>query len=467
MFLSMSQSKSCSFSHVVENSTFWKHIEELDHAISLGHGDPDFLFGVATSTFQDSGAERCPHSQWSEWEKSCLVEKERSEASVDLFSLYQQKPQEVIDRLKLLSVNAYRFSVEWSQIEPEEGKFMHYPLQVYVDFCKVLRDHQIQPIVTLHHFSEPKWFHNKGSFEKEENIAYFIRFAKYVFESLVQEYKENALVEYYCTINEPGIEAHCRYVVGHFSPGKKMRFQKGARFLLNLMKAHCKLYGDLKQRALELKRPEVKIGITHQYLKFIAHNPLMKPLTSALNVYNETILRFFRTGIYSCKKPLLCHLVKDCRSLSPKVDFVGVQFYGRVYVGLKGVHPNNKPITTMHGIYEDPEGLYDAIVTVHREFGAPVLVSENGISTACDEQRARFLQRALYAAEQARKTIGEKNLIGYILWSFCDNFEWTFGWKSTFGAFAFSKQNLLSKQYKSGVKPFVDAIAAWKQSIGK
>ncbi len=110
--------------------------------------------------------------------------------------------------MRELGVNSYRFSVDWSQIEPEEGKWNEENLEVYVDLCQHLRDRGMVPMVTLHHFSEPSWFHEKGSFEKEQNIKDFLKFSDRVFSKLTESYNGDPLVEYFCTINEPAIEIH-------------------------------------------------------------------------------------------------------------------------------------------------------------------------------------------------------------------------------------------------------------------
>lgn len=461
----MNQKQTDNFQKVLEDPKLWAHFNDLKGASILGQGNPHFLFGVATSMFQDSGAAHCPESQWSDWEMKCLPQGRRSESAVNLFDLYKTQPEEIIKRLKLLTVNTYRFSIEWSHIEAEEGKFDAAALQDYVNFCKVLRDHEIQPLITLHHFSEPKWFHGKGSFERKENIAYFRRFCKFVFQDLIQTYQGKPLVEYFCTINEPGVEAYGRYIVGFFSPGYYCRFERGALFLLNSLKAHTEVYYELKELAKREGKESIQIGITHQYLQYTPTTFLVRPVTIALNKLNHSLMNFFKTGLFECKIPFLCNIYEDCSKKMPKTDFVGVQFYGRVFLGLGGIKGKDKPITTMLGIHEDPEGLFEAITTVFEAFKAPILVSENGISTQCDEQRARYLSRALFAAEEARKKIGSENMLGYIVWSFSDNFEWFLGWKPQFGAFSLTPERGLSEAYKPGVQPFVEAIAAWKQTL--
>jgi beta-glucosidase len=461
----MSHNPPIDFSQILDNPSLWENITH-HNTPPLGQGNPDFLYGVGTSMYQDSGRAHCPDSQWSDWENKNVLAHEQSGTSVDLFALYQTEPLEIIKRLKLLSVNTYRFSIEWSHLEPTHGKRDVQKLQAYIEFCRVLRDHDIQPFITLHHFSEPRWFHQLGSFEKEENITYFTDFCRWAFTDLIQDYQGKPLVQYFCTINEPGVEAYCRYLVGFFSPNLYCRFQRGAKFLLNMLKAHTYVYPELKKIAASLSSADIQIGISHQYLRYYPTHFLMRPVAHVLNKFNDAILHFFKTGVFECKIPLICHVVEDCsKAGKPKADFAGVQFYGRCYIGLKGVDPRNKPATSMWGIHEDPEGVYEAMIAIYEAFNVPIIISENGISTQCDKQRARYLSRALYAAEQASKKIGPENILGYILWSFSDNYEWFLGWQPTFGAFSLTNKRGLSENYKPGAEPFVQTIAAWKNTL--
>ncbi len=460
------------FSLVVKNSHRWKELTSLAEARQrhpLGKGNSSFLFGISTSTYQDSGAMNCPHSQWSFWEKEFMKESNFSGQSANLFQVYQEDPRSIIDRLKLLGVNAYRFSVEWSHIESHQGKFDQTKLEVYVNFCKELRNHGITPMITLHHFSEPLWFHDKGSFENEENIPYLTSFCEKVFSVLIQPYEGKPLVEFFCTINEPSIEALCRYILGKFSPGLKWQFRQAGIFLKNILKAHCLTYRSLKRIALSQKAPSIQIGITHQYLSFEALQFPVRPLTKALSLMHEAVLHLFKTGKFRFHIPFLCRIKEDFTEMcSVETDFVGAQFYGRVYIGIFGPsHPQKAEITDMEGLYEDPAGLYEAIVEIYKAFRVPIIVTENGISTQSEHQRKRYLERALYAAEKASQKIGPENLLGYFLWSFNDNFEWEKGWNQKFGAFSFEKDGQTSPQYKPGIEPFVETIKSWNRSLNR
>lgn len=228
-----------SFREILADSRRWKDIKDVKETLlcnPVGSRNQNFLWGVGSCTYQDSGFINCPNSQWKNWEKKILSKENQSNQSVNLYSLYKDNPTFIAEKLIQLGVNSYRTSIEWSQIEPIQGVYCQEALDVYINFFKVLKDHGIEPMVTLHHFSEPTWFHDIGSFEKEQNILCFLNFALFTFPSLTQIYKNEPLVKWICTINEPSIEAFSRYIRGAYSPGVKFNFQRAASFLKGAMK---------------------------------------------------------------------------------------------------------------------------------------------------------------------------------------------------------------------------------------
>jgi beta-glucosidase len=451
------------FSAVLKDTRLWKQLGDIKEDLLInppGKDNPDFLYGTASCTYQDSGYENCPDSQWHLWEKKVLKETNQSGKSANLFELYKTNPMEVISRLEKLGVNCYRTSIEWSHIEPIQGKFNKDLLKVYVDFCKELRNHGIQPMITLHHFSEPRWFHDLGSFESEENISHFVRFSEYVYKELTQDYKGKALVDHFCTINEPGIEAFGRFIRAGFSPGGILNFERAAQFLKGALKAHFAVY-----KALKKIKPDTKIGFTHQYFHLISTNPLIfagaKYLT---HLINDVTLNLFRTHKFEVRVPLSCHVIEEFSLEELRSDFIGVQYYSRPIVGLLGPTTQHKEEEkTQMPFREDPDGLYEAIIEVHRATNKPIIITENGVSTHDPKQRARYMERALYALREAEKKLGKEIVRGYIEWSFVDNLEWDLGMNpQAFGAFAVDKDGKISEEPKEGTESFIKVIQAWK-----
>ena len=456
------------FQLVVKDSRLWEKIgpvqqieEELTKNLD-GLKEPK-IYSVGTSTFQDS-PHRVPDSQWAvdAWQQK-IPEADRPGVHVDLFKLYETSEgrQELIERLKeQLHVNHYRFSVEWSHIEPKQGDWNDSKMNVYIDLCKALRDAGIAPIVVLLHFSEPKWFHNLGSFEKEENIKHFADFSYKVFNKLTETYDGSPLVERFCTINEPAVDAFSRYVLGTFSPGNFLNFAKAGLFLKNLLKAHIVVYNRLKEKEL----PTVKVGIIHQYLKMRPKYSVIIPATRYLTrLVNEVPMNFFKSGgKFDFKVPFLCNIEEQCKA--PKTDFVGLQYYVRPIIGF-GPSSYGEPMTKMP-FHEDPEGVYKAILKTYKAFNkVPLMLTESGISTDNDQQRSRYLLRLLYAIREAAKVLGE-DLLGVSLWSLTDNMELNMGMKQRFGCYAQTK-NGLATEPKKGVEAWIRVIKAWADRQNK
>jgi len=446
------------FSCVLKDSRNWEKLGELSDKITLGQDNPNFQWGVATCTLQDSPVE-CENSQWRDWDAqngNCIEQNRARFENSSLIRLYKtpEGRAQLVDRLQKLGLNSYRFSLAWSEIEPEEGVYNEEMIQMWVDLCAHLRDNGIAPMVSLHHFSEPKWFHAKGSFEKEENIEHFKRFTQRVGPSLTQDYNGKPLVEHICSINEADTEGFSRYVRAAFSPGSWFDFAKGGQFMKTMMKAHNVAYKVLKET-----NPEVQVGFVHQIIDFQAANVLLKPVTRILNRFiNEMVMNYFKTGNFELKIPFFCNIQE--KGEKPKTDFIGLQYYVRPLAAFTGSTSYHEPMTNMP-FREDPEGLYKAIIDAHEAFEAPVIVTENGISTKDPVQRNRYNQRALYAVQRAQEKIGKESLLGYYSWCFTDNFEWDIGLEQHFGAYPVDEAGNLSSEPKPGMETFRNVTAAW------
>lgn len=391
----------------------------------------NFLFGFGTSEYQISGAENCPASNWAHYEKQknwrrqdCL--KFKSGKACDHWNLYKHD----IALLKQFKVNSYRFSIEWSNIEPQEGVFNPEAIKHYHDLLDLLKENNITPFITLHHFTHPQWFEKKGGFEKKRNIPYFVRFCKKVF----LEYKDKA--KYWVTFNEPGVFVFQGYMRGVYPPGKTNPRTAG-KVTRNLLRSHIETYNAL--RLIQPNKQKAQIGIVHnitQFEPFNKNNKIEKTLTYYLNhTFFDAVLQFFVTDKFKFKVPLFfTDIDYEYPNAKSTLDFFGLNYYSHVLVNWKSGQPGYRDgeiATDMpYGIYA--EGLYRAINQASK-IGVPIYITENGIADAKDDRREQFLKQYTYTLSKA--IADGYDVRGYFYWSLLDNFEWDMGYEQKFGLF--------------------------------
>jgi beta-glucosidase len=395
----------------------------------------NFLWGTATAAHQVEGSHT--NSNWSWWEtqkdennKPRIDNNEKAGIAVDHWNLYPQD----IQLMKELGTNSYRFSLSWSKIMPKPHVFDYSALQHYSNVIDSLIANGIEPMITLHHFEEPLWFTQKGGFEKEENIAYFLEFSKKVLEMY------QSRVHYWATFNEENVYVNSGYFSGIFPPGKKDAKLAG-NVLLNILKAHVQTY----QMAKQLPNSKfTKIGIVMSLFLFEPENRLnvLDWLATyfANDNFNGTILRFFKTGTYRYIVLPFGGIVSYTDMKAPHcLDFFGVNYYSHFAVQMnitdpqKAVQPVKGEVITDMKIYTVfPEGIYEAI-KMASELNVPIIITENGIGDSKDKYRGEFIKRSLYAISKA---INDKyDVRGYYYWSLMDNFEWNLGYTQKFGLY--------------------------------
>ena len=410
-----------------------------------------FLWGTASSEYQISGAKRLPNCQWAEWEKRghpAIKGGETSDSSIQGWDRYEEDAL----LLKELGLNSYRFSVDWSAIEPKEGVFDREAINHYKSVCKSLKNNNITPMITLHHFAHPTWFEKKGAFEKRENVDYFIRFAKLVFRELSDD------VDLWCTMNEPTVVVLMGYILGEFPPGKTGIFL-AAEVLNNMLYAHVALYKELKQMPNGEKS---QIGIVHSYLKFEPYNG-WNPI-EAIPCYfftknlHETVMDFFKTGEFSSML-LQRETIPDAPN---SFDFFGLNYYSRPVIGMQASLSEPLGATCFPGeVMTDmpypsyAEGFYQALIDCG-ELGKPIYVTENGIADEKDDRRELFIRKYLYALSKAIED--GVDVRGYFYWTLIDNFEWAEGWTMKFGLYECDR-NTQERKLREGSKAYREIVA--------
>ena len=414
-----------------------------------------FIWGTATAAHQVEG--NCVNN-WSEFEKGSkddgqpnIKDEQQSGIACDHWNRYPED----IKLIKELGVSHYRFSVEWSKIQPAQDTFNEDVLDHYSKMIDELIENNIIPVLTLHHFTHPLWFDKLGAFEKEDNISIFVSFCQRVF----KEYSSK--VSFWCTINEPGVVATQGYFSGMFPPGKKDS-QISAVVLKNLLEAHVKVYHSLKKME---NGPHVKIGLVKNINQFDPWRRwhLLDWIISnvANHFFNDSTIAFLQTGIFKIRIPGIAWIYHKNMDAVGSTDFFGLNYYSHNHLKMQFSlqepftmqYPNGDILTDMpYTIYG--EGMYRALESVSA-LDVPIIITENGVADAPDDRRKLYIQRYLYAVSKAIKN--GFDIQGYFYWSLMDNFEWAFGYDMKFGLYEVDYMSQ-KRTLRDGSQAFIDIV---------
>jgi beta-glucosidase len=387
-----------------------------------------FLWGVATSAYQVEGA---ADNDWTEWER--LGRLKVAGVRCGAGSGHRDRWRSDLDLLPTIGANAYRYSVEWSRIEPAAGVFDEAALERERQVASHLGRHGIEPIVTLHHYTHPRWFCERGGWESPESVARFERFAGAVGGAL------RGLVRFWVTFNEPVLLLLGGYVAGLIPPGRRS-FSAAARAFEHILTAHVAAASALK--ALD---PGVMVGMAHNMLAFApdrAGHPLDRRLVEAADhLYNTALVEAAASGDVSWSLPGRGSAAFRVPDLPRSLDYFGINFYSRVHLRFTGVpgaageylyrDVSGRGLTDM-GWEVHPDGLRSVLLKASRS-GLPLYVLENGIATLDDSRRSDFLRE--HAVVLRHAIASGVDVRGYLYWSLLDNFEWLEGFGPRFGLF--------------------------------
>ncbi|OGM18742.1 hypothetical protein A2685_02785 [Candidatus Woesebacteria bacterium RIFCSPHIGHO2_01_FULL_37_10] len=371
----------------------------------------DFLWGTATAGHQVEG--KNIHSDWWAWEKF-RDDIEDSGIACDHYNKYK-------DDFKLiknfLHNNAYRFSIEWSRIEPEEGRVDRKEIKHYKSVLQELKRLNIKSMVTLHHFVNPLWFSKRGGWEKRENVIFFERFVRIC----IKEFGRD--IDFWIIINEPNIYASMAYIKGEWPPEKKSLLT-AVKVYFNLAYAHRSAY-----KIIHTSFPNAKVSsaIHMSAFKYLGY---IDKLISDLSKF---------TFNYS-----FLALTKNYH------DFIGVNYYALHLTKISDLFYKRIKVEEYEklarGEVNDlgwpiyPMGIYDVVKETWKRYKLPILITENGTADAHEPNRVSFLVNHL---KWLQKAINEKvEVKGYFYWSLMDNFEWHLGRDVRFGLFEIDYKTL-------------------------
>jgi beta-glucosidase len=359
---------------------------------------PDgFLWGVATAAHQVEGGNW--NNDWWEWEHAAGTR--CTEPSGDACDHFWRYPDDIA-LLAGLGFGAYRFSLEWSRIEPEDGEFSAAALDHYARMIACCHDNDVVPIVTFHHFTTPRWLAARGDWCADDAADRFARFC----ERAVARLGDGIGIA--CTINEPNIVGLMGYMTGEFAPGHR-DFHEYGKANEHLIAAHRKAYDALKSGP-----GDFPVGQTLSMGDWWGP-PGAEEMVARIRAMHEG--QFLEA--------------------SRGDDYVGVQAYSRTRIGPDGLPlgpEEGVPVVESMGYEYWPQALEVAIRYAIETAGVPVYVTENGIGTDDDGARITFVTDSLRSL--ARCLDDELDVRGYIYWSLLDNFEWALGYKPRFGLVA-------------------------------
>ncbi len=387
------------------------------------HFPANFKWGVATAAHQVEGENIL--NDWWAWEQTDghIEEGHTSGMACD----WWRNAEADFDRTAQMGVNAMRLSVEWSRIEPRPGVFDDAALERYSQMLQGLRRRDIEPMVTLHHFSNPRWLAEQGGWEASETVARFASFVRRTVEVLAPH------CDLWCTINEPNIYAFLGYVDGVFPPGES-DLQKGLRVIRNMLNGHAAAYKEI--HALQ---PHARVGLAHNMRVFDPLNP-RSPLDRGVTritdrVFNQAILTALAKGRWTL--PLGLGFAWKLRRT---LDWIGLNYYTRDLVAfdraqsqsLFGRRQHAESAELLDGDYGEfyPRGIFRCVQRLAR-LGLPIYITENGIPDDDDDQRPRYLLSHLHQVWHAIQMCYP--VMGYYHWTLVDNFEWADGWTLRFG----------------------------------
>lgn len=423
----------------------------------------DFLLGAATAAHQVEG-NNINSDYWAMEHMEFSSFHEPSGAAVDHYHRYEED-------IKLLAdagLNAYRFSIEWARVEPQPGVFDEVEIGHYRDVLRCCKKYGVEPIVTMHHFSSPKWLIEQGGWEAEATVEKFANYCRTMVEKLGDE------LRYVCTINEANMGLQVAAIAKRYlkqMQANAAKAQKDAESavqvginvenpMLERMKKqaaeNASLFGtpqpqifvgqrteagdilvmrahQAAKAAMKAVRPEIQIGLT-----LSLHDIQAQPGggQEAEREWSEEFLHYLP-------------YIKDD-------DFFGVQNYTRTLMGPEGALPVPAGAETTQMGYEFyPQALSNVLRQIHNSLPIPLIVTENGIATADDSRRVEFIRQAL---EGVQECIAEGIPVkGYCHWSLLDNFEWQKGYSMTFGLIAVNRSTM-----ERIPKPSLKYLGSWR-----
>jgi beta-glucosidase len=401
----------------------------------------DFVWGVATSAFQIEGAAALDGKGLSNWDTFCRVPGAIADGSNgDVACDHYHRWSSDLDIVQNLGVDAYRFSLSWPRVQPTgSGAWNAAGLDFYDRLVDGLLERGVAPYLTLHHWDLPQALQDQGGWANRDTVHRFVDYARHVAARLGDR------VASITTHNEPWVMATLGYETGIFAPGIKNR-------KLAMQAAHHLLLSHgLAMQALRADGCSSAVGIVLN-LSPVQPASAVPDDIAAARLEDGRLLRWYMDPLFHGRYPqdVIDFLgadapqvdAGDLAAIAQPMDFMGLNYYTRAVVSAQGrwdVKQSGLELTDM-GWEIYPQGLTELLLRLHRDYAVPPLfVTENGgaFKDALQDGRIHDSGRQQYI-ESHIAAVGEAlrlgvPMVGYMVWSLLDNFEWASGYEKRFG----------------------------------
>ena len=410
----------------------------------------DFLWGAATSSYQIEGAWNEGGKGESIWDRFAHTPGKISDGSTgDVACDHYHRWEQDLDLMAELGLQAYRFSISWPRVIPlGRGKVDEAGLDFYDRLVDGLLARGITPFVTLYHWDLPQALQDGGGWPERSTAEAFVQYSD-VFSARLGD-----RVKHWITHNEPWVAAFLGYGMGIHAPGAN-DFQLAVAAAHHLLLSH-----GWAAPVIRANSEDAQVGITLNLTDSVPASPSPMDYRAAREM-DGFLNRWFLDPIYGRGYPAdviewfgRAHHARvevvqdgDMAVIAAPTEFLGVNYYTRTVA--RGVDDGNLPpvITTEGSEFTEmgwevaPRSLFRLLNRLHFDYQpANIYITENGAAFSdkvCkeghvhDDRRLAYIKAHLKAAHDAIKCGAP--LRGYFVWSFMDNFEWSFGYTKRFG----------------------------------